>query len=257
MAPFKFKSQNHFVSSSDGTTLQVYELTEPPSHPSSIQKTHLKEVANIQDGLSFPEGGGKIKGQEALTRLAQHLAQLRLLVNPSGYSLQDVTQLHMYTDFQIDYLRLNDLFSWSHHGIKTTTLKSPEGWSSRSEMNHHAPEGEMTRHMMIRTDIYEAKEEEMRETKMATEDQRRILKKMESEFEIQRKEKDEEAEKLKEPLVANNGENSYEAVAIRCFEQDMLLRKKEIEIEKLQNEQAVWMKALRAAGAIKDHYYKT
>ncbi|CAN1191151.1 hypothetical protein LINPERHAP2_LOCUS40893, partial [Linum perenne] len=47
-------SQTHFVASTDGTTLQVYELTgfAITHDPSSIQpKTHLKEVANIH---SYP-----------------------------------------------------------------------------------------------------------------------------------------------------------------------------------------------------------
>ncbi|CAN1191137.1 hypothetical protein LINPERHAP2_LOCUS40883 [Linum perenne] len=38
------------------------------------------------------------------------MSQLRLLVNPNGYCLQDVIQLRMYTEFNIHYLRLNDLF---------------------------------------------------------------------------------------------------------------------------------------------------
>ncbi|CAN1343259.1 hypothetical protein LINPERPRIM_LOCUS39731 [Linum perenne] len=239
---FEFKSKNHFVSSSDGTTLQVYD-------------SHLREVANIQDGLSFPAGGGEIKGPEALTKLAKHLAQLRLLVNPSGHSLQDVTQLHMYTDFQIHYLRLNDLFSWSHHGIRRTVATTYRDWS-RSEMHHQAPEGEIiTRHVVIRTDIHEAREEELREMNRANEDQRRILERMESDFNIRWTEKDEEVRRLKEPLEANNGENSYAAVVLRCRAQDNLLRTKQLEIQKLRNEQAIWMKALRAAGAMKDQYY--
>ncbi|CAL1408955.1 unnamed protein product [Linum trigynum] len=144
MAPFDFKSDKHFVASSDGTTLQVYELTKPTLilHPSSIRKAHWKVVANINtnldededenndyddmaeeeeeeeertsslyDDLLFFDGHGKIEGRAALTKLAQHLSGLHLMVSPQGYCFQDAKELGEYADYGTHYLRLNDLFS--------------------------------------------------------------------------------------------------------------------------------------------------
>ncbi|CAN0860980.1 hypothetical protein LINGRAHAP2_LOCUS8086 [Linum grandiflorum] len=248
MAPFNFKSESHFVTSSDGNALQVYELNQPAGcHPSSIDKTHFTQVARIPGdgtGLSFPNGAGKIKGKE-LTRLAHHLAHLRLLVNPTGHCLQDVTQLRMYTDFNIYYLRLNDLFTWSHYGMKST--RPAAGWS-RSELDHRAPESgealELTRYVMIRTDAYEAKEEEIRERKKANEEQKKRLKKMESEYESRWREKDDEVNKLRVPFEADDGKNSYAEVAARTNMKHNLLRKLNKEIERLQKERSVWTKPL-------------
>ncbi|CAN0861236.1 hypothetical protein LINGRAHAP2_LOCUS8147 [Linum grandiflorum] len=228
MAPFNFKSESHFVTSSDGTALQVYELNQPAGcHPSSIHKIHFTEVAKIPrdgTGLSFPNGAGKIKGKE-LTRLARHLAHLRLLVNPTGHCLQDVTQLRMYTDFNIYYLRLNDLFTWSHYGMKST--RPAAGWS-RSELNHKAPQGmealELTRYVMIRTDVYEAKEEEIRERKKANEEQKTRLEEMKSDFETRWGEKNDEVNKLRELLEADGEKNSYKAVAARSAKKRNLLK---------------------------------
>ncbi|CAN1815003.1 hypothetical protein LINPERHAP1_LOCUS27288 [Linum perenne] len=144
MAPFDFKSATHFVASSDGITLQVYEFTEPTNNPSSIQKPHFKHVAKIchetskeeggakttssYDALLFPEDHGRIEGREGLTMLAQHLAQLHLVVSPQGYCFQDV-------DLEIHYLRLNDLFCWSHHGVESMASTTNTVWT-RSELKH-------------------------------------------------------------------------------------------------------------------------
>ncbi|CAI0554388.1 unnamed protein product [Linum tenue] len=128
MVLFDFKSDKHFVASSDGTTLKVYELANPTVNPSSIRKNHWKEVATITardhdqrtsyDGLMFFDGHGKIEGREALTKLAQHLTRLQLRVSPQGLCFQDVTGLGEHKDFGFHYLRLNDLFNWPYHGIK-------------------------------------------------------------------------------------------------------------------------------------------
>ncbi|CAN1184788.1 hypothetical protein LINPERPRIM_LOCUS39327, partial [Linum perenne] len=132
IALFDFKSENHFVASSDGIILQVYDLT---NH--SIQKTHSKKVATIQtvldgddddevpyNGILFFDGLGRIEGQKALTTLAQHLKSLHLLVSPEGYCFQDVSELGVYSDFGIHYLRLNDLFSWPCHGVELATTSN-------------------------------------------------------------------------------------------------------------------------------------
>ncbi|CAN1343276.1 hypothetical protein LINPERPRIM_LOCUS39743 [Linum perenne] len=238
MGPFKFKSQTHFVASSDGTTLQVYELTESAiTHPSSIQpKTHLKEVANIHPhpnirtimthtGLLFPNGQGRIEGREALATLAQHLSQLRLLVNPNGYCLQDVIQLRMYTEFNIHYLRLNDLFQWSQYGAETSRWAQFD-WK-RTEFNHHRGGGPssrpMSRYKVMSKVEHDKWERDMRESKEKMEKQRRKMEKKGSEFERRLKEKDDEMESTKHDLK-------------RVSEKQDLLEKKESELERLKKE---------------------
>ncbi|CAI0554385.1 unnamed protein product [Linum tenue] len=134
MVLFDFKSDKHFVASSDRTTLQVYD-----------RNTHWEEVATITardrdqiddddqdegdddddetyDGLMFFDGHGKIEGREALTKLAQHLTRLQLRVSPQGFCFQDVTTLGEHKAFGFHYLRLNDLFNWSYHGIRTPSM---------------------------------------------------------------------------------------------------------------------------------------
>ncbi|CAN0864600.1 hypothetical protein LINGRAHAP2_LOCUS8996 [Linum grandiflorum] len=137
MAPFDFKLENHFVGSSDGTSLQVYELTKSSAAFSSIHKADWKKVATINpqpdddvvgvdgghacDGLRFFDGDERIEEPEMLTMLAQHLNQLRLLASPEGYCFQKVS------DFGVHYLRLNDLFSWPLYGVKLVTVNTT--WS--------------------------------------------------------------------------------------------------------------------------------
>ncbi|CAI0554629.1 unnamed protein product [Linum tenue] len=136
MVLFDFKSDKHFVTSSDETAIRVCQLNDPTIHPSYIRKTHWKEVGTIivdtdnngddnddlaeeqyYDGLLFFDGHGKIEGQEALTKLARHLSQSGLMVSPGGYCFQDVTELGEHRDSGAHYLRLNDLFSWPRHGV--------------------------------------------------------------------------------------------------------------------------------------------
>ncbi|CAI0428837.1 unnamed protein product [Linum tenue] len=132
MVLFDFKSDKHFVASSDKITIHVYELTNLTIHPSRIRKTHWREVASITpapdhqeesyNGLMFFDGHGKIEGQEALTKLAQHLTRLRLIVSPQGQSFQDVAELGEHKEFGIHYLRLNDLFNWPDHGVNMASV---------------------------------------------------------------------------------------------------------------------------------------
>ncbi|CAN1191120.1 hypothetical protein LINPERPRIM_LOCUS39753, partial [Linum perenne] len=139
-----YKPETHFVASSDGTTIQIYKLTtDPTTHPSSIRKEHWKNVATINttakdhqdvslyDGLQFEDNHGRIEGRESLTMLAQHLAQLGFLC------FHDVIEHEMFVELEIHYLRLNDLFCWSHHGVNQSLTTS---WS-RSELKQHVPEG--------------------------------------------------------------------------------------------------------------------
>ena len=103
MALFDFKSNNHFVASSDGANLLIYELTNPTVHLPSIKKTHWKKVATIQtshdedddnddemsyNGLIFFDGHGRIEEEDELTMVAQRLKELHLQVRPEGYCSQ-------------------------------------------------------------------------------------------------------------------------------------------------------------------------
>ncbi|CAN1191154.1 hypothetical protein LINPERPRIM_LOCUS39734, partial [Linum perenne] len=96
-------------------------------------------------GLLFPNKRDRIEEREVLTTLAQHLSQLRLLVNPNGYCLQDVFQFCMYIEFNIHFLRLNDLFQWSQYVVETSRWAQFE-WT-RTECNHHRGGGPSSRAM--------------------------------------------------------------------------------------------------------------
>ncbi|CAN1813410.1 hypothetical protein LINPERHAP1_LOCUS26863 [Linum perenne] len=154
MPLFAFKSNNHFVASSDGIVLHIYELTKSSVHLSSIQKVDWKKVATIDTdlrdddddddidpmGLLFFDGHGRIEGREALTMLAKHLRQLHLLVNPEGYCFQEVSEFGVYSDFGIHYVRLNDLFSWPRHKVDLATTNV---WS-RLELKYSLPKHKNT-----------------------------------------------------------------------------------------------------------------
>ncbi|CAN1814998.1 hypothetical protein LINPERHAP1_LOCUS27288 [Linum perenne] len=212
MAPFNFKSETHFVASSDGTTIQIYELTtDPTTHPSSIRKAHWKNVATINptaedhqdvslyDGLQFEDGHGRIEGRESLTMLAQHLAQLGFLVSPQGYCFHDVTEHEMFVELEIHYLRLNDLFCWSHHGVNQSLTTS---WS-RSELKQHVPEGGdklmriMTRYVTVRRERFEDLKRRVRVQREEIEEKDEETKKKDEEIERLKKEKKEEEAKTK------------------------------------------------------------
>ncbi|CAN1180147.1 hypothetical protein LINPERPRIM_LOCUS12541 [Linum perenne] len=211
MAPFNFKSYNHFITSSNGTTLQVYELTKPMVHPFSIRKTDWKEVANINisleddddvdddeaermsyDGLLFFDGHGGIEGSKALTMLAQHLKRLRLLVNPEGYCFQESGELADYADFGIHYLRLNDLFSWPHHGVELAMITV---WS-RLEMKYHVSTSKRTKNDGVNL---QKKLEELK----------KLLKERDEELE----KLNEELEEAKEKLVKKKDDEKKDEIA--------------------------------------------
>ncbi|CAN1194699.1 Laminin-like protein epi-1 [Linum perenne] len=214
--------KTHFVSSSDGVTLQIHEFSEPATSPSSIQKSHLKEVTTISltdGGLLFPDGQGTIVGAEALTALAQHLAQIRLMVSPEGFCFHDVSGFGMYVDFEIYYFRLYDLFCWSNHGIRIVTTTTPTTMTcwNRSELRCLVTKP-VIEYVMIRKEEYEnlrrkAKEvdgvieeldgvkkkeeelkrkvkkqsEEMEEMKVETEELMKMMKKKEDEISAEKK----------------------------------------------------------------------
>ncbi|CAN1184533.1 hypothetical protein LINPERHAP2_LOCUS37028 [Linum perenne] len=219
MPLFAFKSNNHFVTSSDGIILQVYELTKPTTQLSSIQKADWKVVATIgasleeeddddrdidndggdddvdqevsdgksYNGLSFLDGQGKIEGEKALTTLAQHLKQLHLLVSPKGYCFQQVSEIGMYSDFGIHYLRLNDLFSWPRHKID---LAMSNVWS-RLELKYNLPKHKNPSKPKSNIGGGVSKEKEAKLERLV-------------------KEKEEELEKLKEEMEEANEANGKE-----------------------------------------------
>ncbi|CAN0860768.1 F-box protein PP2-B10 [Linum grandiflorum] len=202
MAPFNFRSDKHFVTSSDGTTLQVNELTKPLTNPSSIQKSYWKPIATINmsdndvntyNGLLFFDGHGLIEGRKALITLARHLSLLHLMVNPAGYCFQDVSTLYggQYSDFGIHYLRLNDLFSWPHHEVG---LVSTNQWGRHELKYHHAPRRSTTGNKSARNAAGASKEKQYYEELMKKKDEE--LAKLQEKLE----ETNEELEKWKEEL---------------------------------------------------------
>ncbi|CAN0861136.1 hypothetical protein LINGRAHAP2_LOCUS8128 [Linum grandiflorum] len=228
MPPFSFKSDIHFVGSSNGTILQVYELTKPTIHLSSVHKANWKKIATIDTdydsdddedatyersyhGLMFFDGHGRIEGQQALTTLAKHLKDLHFLVNPEGYCFQQAFDFGMYYDFGIHYLRLNDLFSWPRYGVQ---LVKNNPWSRlelKLNLKHKNPSKPISLSGgMISKDKYEELE--------------RLLKK-----------KDEELEKLKGEMEATYDHQELEkekeelrkVVRMKDNELKMLRRNKE------------------------------
>ncbi|CAI0554039.1 unnamed protein product [Linum tenue] len=217
MVLFDFKSDKHFVASSDKTTLKVYELTNPTTvNPSSIGKNHWKEVATITardqdqsndngddpsaeeeeeeeesyDGLMFFDGHGRIEGREALTKLAQHLTRLQLRVSPQGFCFQDVTGLGEHKEFGFHYLRLNDLFNWPYHGVRMPGIAT---WR-RLVLEYSVPKGEKKRSSTAGGGVSKKKYEELK--KMVEERDEKILK-LREEMEEQMEEQDWEMERLK------------------------------------------------------------
>ncbi|CAN1815682.1 hypothetical protein LINPERHAP1_LOCUS27529 [Linum perenne] len=259
MPLFAFKSTNHFVASSDGIILQVYELTKPTNHLSSIQKVDWKNDGGDDDdidqevsdgksynGLSFLDGQGKIEGEKALTTLAQHLKQLHLLVSPKGYCFQQVSELGMYSDFGIHYLRLNDLFSWPRHNIDLATSNV---WS-RLEFKYSLPkhknpskqkpnvgggkEEELEKLKEEMEEANEANEKELQKLKRAYEDQHkqvqkkdkelRMLKKMkDNTWELQRqlKKKDDELKILKKKMDEEDEEKAQRIEELEKVNKDL------------------------------------
>ncbi|CAN1180143.1 hypothetical protein LINPERPRIM_LOCUS12541 [Linum perenne] len=257
MAPFNFKSYNHFITSSNGTTLQVYELTKPMVHPFSIRKTDWKEVANINISLEDDDdvdddeaenGHGGIEGSKALTMLAQHLKRLRLLVNPEGYCFQESGELADYADFGIHYLRLNDLFSWPHHGVELAMITV---WS-RLEMKYHVSTSKRTKNdgvnlqkkleelkklLKERDEELEKLNEELEEAKEAKNEE---MEQANEELQKLRKEKDEELQKMirdkddqLQKLVKKKDDEKKDEIARANEEMRKLRKEKDEELQKM------------------------
>ncbi|CAN0861156.1 hypothetical protein LINGRAHAP2_LOCUS8131, partial [Linum grandiflorum] len=209
---FAFKSDIHFVGSSDGTILQIYELTKPTIHVSSVHKEKIttidtsleqqQEEDESYHGLMFFDGHGRIEGQRALTMLAKHLKDLHLLVNPEGYCFQQVSELGTYSDFGIHYLRLNDLFSWPRYGVHLVKINL---WS-RLELKWNPNKHSNPPKQISSPDKYD--------------ELKRLL-----------KEKDEELGRLKEEMEANE-----ESKTSRIKELEGAIEAKNEELRKMKKE---------------------
>ncbi|CAN1813412.1 hypothetical protein LINPERHAP1_LOCUS26863 [Linum perenne] len=221
MPLFAFKSNNHFVASSDGIVLHIYELTKSSVHLSSIQKVDWKKVATIDtdlrdddddDDIDPMDGHGRIEGREALTMLAKHLRQLHLLVNPEGYCFQEVSEFGVYSDFGIHYVRLNDLFSWPRHKVDLATTNV---WS-RLELKYSLPKH--------------------KNTSQPPTVGGGVSKEKYAELEKSVKEKDDELEKLKEEMdgATEAGKKELQKMKKENEEQQKKAQKKDKELQMLK-----------------------
>ncbi|CAI0393518.1 unnamed protein product [Linum tenue] len=208
MALFDFKSDKHFVTSSDETTIRVCELSDPTVHPSDVRKADWKEVATIDivdgegkyfhHGLLFFDEHGKIEGQEALTKLARHLARSGLMVSPGGYCFQDVTGLGEHRDFGAHYLRLNDLFSWPSHGVNLAMITT---WR-HLELTYTMPRQEgISKRPMVSGGVSKEKHEELKKTTGTRDEElEKVTNEMEDEIQKLREEKEEALQKMREEM---------------------------------------------------------
>ncbi|CAI0467283.1 unnamed protein product [Linum tenue] len=260
---FDFKSDKHFVASSDRTNLKVYQLSHPITSPSSIRKTHWREIVSIissrddgsddddddaaaesqlqehcYDGLLFFDGHGKIEGREALTKLAQHLTRLHLMVSPGGYCFQDAAELGEYKDFGVHYLRLNDQFDWSRHGVNlvTTTV-----WP-RLKLKYVVPkQGNPSRPATVEGGVSKEKYDELKT----------LVKEKDKELEKLREEMDDELQKLSEERdeeLQNLREEMEKASEAKNEELRKLRKEKDEELRKLIKKKDGELQVLKKGG---------
>ncbi|CAN1184793.1 hypothetical protein LINPERPRIM_LOCUS39327, partial [Linum perenne] len=180
------------------------------------------------NGILFFDGLGRIEGQKALTTLAQHLKSLHLLVSPEGYCFQDVSELGVYSDFGIHYLRLNDLFSWPCHGVELATTSNV--WS-RVKLKYHLPKHKNTSSKpTVGGGVSKEKYAEL--GKLV-------------------KEKDEELEKLKEEMeerieeLEKQKEDMEDAIKAKNEELQKFNKEKDEEIRKILKRKDVDLRALQ------------
>ncbi|CAI0428846.1 unnamed protein product [Linum tenue] len=239
MVLFDFKSNNHFVTSNDSTTLRVWELRSSTIHPSHIRKTHWKEVGNIivnsdvdkddNSGLLFFDGHGKIEAHDALTKLAQHLAWSGLMVSPGGYCFQNMTELGENKDFGIQYyLRLNDLFNWPHHGVHLARIST---WQ-RLELEYMVPRQKKISKLPMLGGVSKEKYEEMkRMLNMKDEQLEKVANEMEEKDEELWKQREEMEEEIQKVCDKKNGE-----LQKLKEEMDEVCENQEEELQKLRKE---------------------
>ncbi|CAL1387790.1 unnamed protein product [Linum trigynum] len=257
MVLFDFKSDNHFVSSSDSTTLRVCELSNHAIHPASIRKAHWKEVGSISvvdrddnstrevdddmegeqcyEGLLFFDGHGKIEGQRALTKLAEELTRLGLMVSPGGYCYQDVTELREHKDFGVHYLRLNDLFNWSIHDVYSARITT---WK-RVVLKYIVPKHKkIPKSSMVGGGVSKEKYEELKMMLNEKEEElEKVTAKMEDEMEKMTDERDEELRKIQQEMK--------EAIDKKDVELRKVKKEKGEELRKLRKEKDEEMRKLK------------
>ncbi|CAN1341933.1 hypothetical protein LINPERPRIM_LOCUS39327, partial [Linum perenne] len=160
--------------------------------------------------------------------LAQHLKSLHLLVSPEGYCFQDVSELGVYSDFGIHYLRLNDLFSWPCHGVELATTSNV--WS-RVKLKYHLPKHKNTSSKpTVGGGVSKEKYAEL--GKLV-------------------KEKDEELEKLKEEMeerieeLEKQKEDMEDAIKAKNEELQKFNKEKDEEIRKILKRKDVDLRALQ------------
>ncbi|CAI0554593.1 unnamed protein product [Linum tenue] len=252
-----FKSDKHFVASSDKTTLQIYELTNPTIHPSSIRKIHWRQIACITvrddddagdddeesyDGLLFFDGHGKIEGREALTKLAQYLTRLRLMVSPEGYCFQDVTGLGEHNDFGIQYLRLNDLFNWPRHGVDAARSSVWHRLELRYVMPKYKKSPKQTTGVGVSKEKYEELKTMLRVKNEELAKIEKIKREKDEEMEGLQKKEEEALQKLNE-----KDEELRKLTRVKDEELRKLLKKKDGELQMLRKgrNDGVLLQALR------------
>ncbi|CAN0914046.1 hypothetical protein LINGRAHAP2_LOCUS28318 [Linum grandiflorum] len=131
------------------------------------------------------------------------------MVSPEGYCYQDVTEFGELKDFGIHYLRLNDMFDWSLHGVDlaTTTV-----WR-RSKLRYRVPKyDKQTKQLskqagggaVISKEKYDdlkklmkAKEEETERLRDEKDEAERLREEAEEELQRSKEEKETEIEELK------------------------------------------------------------
>ncbi|CAN0857476.1 hypothetical protein LINGRAHAP2_LOCUS6760 [Linum grandiflorum] len=122
MAPFELRSINLFISSSDNATVDIYELTADDDVAATdwtlvASAGPLAKTQPHYDALKVFDK--MIKGRP-LRNLAEDLTQSHVLVNLEGLCFLDVRNfIHPILGFQ--FLRLQDLFLWSHYGVCNST----------------------------------------------------------------------------------------------------------------------------------------
>ncbi|CAL1380238.1 unnamed protein product [Linum trigynum] len=231
MAPFDFKSNKHFVASSDGEVASISTNLDGDDGGGD----NTADETRTYNGLVFFDGHGKIQGWEALTKLAQHLKRLTLMVNPGGHCFQDVNELGEYVDFGVHYLRLNDLFSWPHHGVD---LARTDMWGS-SELKYHDPRhGQRSSHMEGGSGISMEKYKVLK--RLLTEKDEKLVnlkEEMDDELQNLREKKEDELQELKEEIGKLNEAKEEELKKVR--------KEKDDELRKLKNEMEEEMEKLR------------
>ncbi|CAI0554633.1 unnamed protein product [Linum tenue] len=201
-------------------------------------RSHEDEEEKSYNGLMFFDGHGKIEGQEALTKLAQHLTRLQLRVSPQGHSFQDV-ELGEHKDFGIHYLRLNDLFNWPDHGVGMAGVSM---WQ-RLVLKYTVPKREKRAVAAASGGVSKEKYEDLKKTVNKKDEELRKLRaemeEQEKEIQTLRDERDDTTEQQEaeiRELEKEKDEEIGELMKRKDDELRMLKKRKDKEIQTLKEE---------------------